>query len=223
MLQGDNDTAQITLLGFVEHMGTMRSGHYVAYVQRGLSVSDSSHLQSLLNKHGIGAVPMSASSDDSTPAASGKAKGKASAAKAGVAGKGKPLSSKQANGQIATRTPAKQAEPAASNQNPSKTQDSMIDPPPAADQSSRHSSSGLTGDALLKGNDFEHTNGTAQPKQNVPEDWESSADSSSDEADMQTCSIPDHTANASVQPENEQVEQATSCRAGKQFRCEYNI
>ena len=208
VVQGANGAAQYTLLGFVEHMGTMRSGHYVAYVQRGLNVSDSPHLQSLLQKHAIGQVPMSASSDDSTPAASGKGKGKASAAKAGMVGKGKSLSSKQANGQITTRTPAKQAEPAA-KQNPSKGEDSVIDPPLAANQSTQHDSSGLNRDASQKGNDDEHTNGTAQPQQNVPEDWESSADSSSDEADMQTSSIPDHPANASVQPENEQVEQTT--------------
>ena len=209
VLQGANGAAQYTLLGFVEHMGTMRSGHYVAYVQRGLSVSDSPRLQSLSHKHGIGAVPISASSDDSPLAVSGKGKAKASAAKAGTAGKGKSLSSKQANGQITTRTPAKQAEPAASNQIASKAQDSKMDPPPAADQFSQHDSSGLTGDALQKGNDYKHTNGTAQPQQTVPEDWESSADSSSDEADMQTSSIPDHPANASEQPENEQVEQST--------------
>ena len=54
LLQGQQtSSARYTLLGLVEHMGTMRSGHYVAYVQRGLTVSESPHLQTLLHKHGI--------------------------------------------------------------------------------------------------------------------------------------------------------------------------
>ena len=78
----DTHNANYTLLGFVEHMGTMRSGHYVAYVQRGLNVSDSPHLLSLLQKHGMAAAPEANSSRSITSPAVGRAKKKGSAAKA---------------------------------------------------------------------------------------------------------------------------------------------
>ncbi|KAL0037457.1 hypothetical protein WJX79_008841 [Trebouxia sp. C0005] len=79
-------SAQYTLLGFVEHMGTMRSGHYVAYVQRGLNVSDSPHLQSLLHKHGIGPPPVTDQPSSSSMLASSKGK-KKGAAKASLSPK----------------------------------------------------------------------------------------------------------------------------------------
>lgn len=54
VLQGpDSAGARYTLLGFVQHMGTMRSGHYEACVQRGLSLAGSPAVQALLRKHGI--------------------------------------------------------------------------------------------------------------------------------------------------------------------------
>lgn len=60
VVQGpDSGGARYTLLGFVQHMGTMRSGHYEACVQRGLSLADSPAVQALLRKHGI-AFPESA-------------------------------------------------------------------------------------------------------------------------------------------------------------------
>ena len=54
ILQGEDAAgARYTLLGFVQHMGTMRSGHYEACVQRGLSMAHSPAVLTLLRKHGI--------------------------------------------------------------------------------------------------------------------------------------------------------------------------
>ncbi|KAA6420994.1 MAG: ubiquitin carboxyl-terminal hydrolase 2-like [Trebouxia sp. A1-2] len=197
-------SAQYTLLGFVEHMGTMRSGHYVAYVQRGLNVSDSPHLQSLLHKHGIGPPPVTDQPSSSSMLASskGKKKGAAKASlspKVGAAKKEAPASSN------VTTTAANEAgRVSASGKRSSKARSDSAGPSSCAsaaedsnDQQNSNNASQPTGDATASdsGGGFMHTNGHAQPQHSIPHNWESSDSSSADEASQAASSIPAKQAN----------------------------
>jgi len=181
-------SAQYTLLGFVEHMGTMRSGHYVAYVQRGLNVSDSPHLQSLLHKHGIGSPPITDQPNSSSALAPSKGK-KQGAAKAS-------LSSKVASGNVTTNEAGRVS---ASAKRSSKAGSGSAGPSSSAsaaeesnDQHNSSDSSQRTGDATASDSvgGFKHTNGHAQPQHSILQDWESSDNSSANEASQAASDIP---------------------------------
>ena len=186
--------ANYTLLGFVEHMGTMRSGHYVAYVQRGLNVSDSPHLLSLLQKHGMAAAPEANGSQSITSPAVGRAKKKGSAAKAssssslrgGSADKDRQFTGKQSNGFSVKDTPAMQADPATR-------------PGQKACEVASHRHEAIASDAAAQGNDADNsaepqpplrTNRTAESQEGVPNDWESCEGSSSDKSWTETVGKP---------------------------------
>ncbi|KAL3160017.1 hypothetical protein ABBQ38_010403 [Trebouxia sp. C0009 RCD-2024] len=155
--------ARYTLLGFVEHLGTMRSGHYVAYVQRGMDDADSLPLQSLLHKHGLAAQPPPGASDSSSvPPAHGKKQKKSAAPKAMAPGsstdKGAASSSPPEEGAAASKHGK-----------------------PAARDAETCSSDAVATDGIAAGLDDHnapscsavHMNGQADQQQSVPDDWES--------------------------------------------------
>lgn len=192
------ENAQYTLLGFVEHMGTMRSGHYVAYVQRGLNVSDSPHLQSLLHKHGIGAPPITDQPNSSSALASSKGK-KKGAAKASLSPKvGAAKEEDSASGSATTKAAHAAGRVSASAKTSSKTTSGSAGPSSSAsaaqdsnDQQNSNELSQPTGDATASDSDgFKHTNGHAQPEHSIPHDWEGSDNSSANEASQAASSIP---------------------------------
>jgi len=205
-MQAVDRSAQYTLLGFVEHMGTMRSGHYVAYVQRGLNVSDSPHLQSLLHKHGIGPPPNTDQPNSSSARASSKGQRKGSAAKASSSPKmGAAKKEDSASGKHVTTKAANEAgRVSASAKRSSKARSSSAGPSSSAsaaedsnDQQNSTHLSQSTGDATASDSvgGFDHTNGHAQPEHSIPQDWESSDNSSANEASQAASSIPAKQAN----------------------------
>ncbi len=203
-MQAVDTSAQYTLLGFVEHMGTMRSGHYVAYVQRGLNVSDSPHLQSLLHKHGIGSPPITDQPDSSSALASSKGK-KRGAAKASLSLKvGATKKEESASGNATSKAANEAGRVSASAKRSSKAGSDSAGPASSAsaaensnDQQNSIDSSQPTGYATASdsGGAFKHTNGHAQPQHSIPQDWESSDNSSANEASQAASDIPAKQAN----------------------------
>ena len=203
-MQAVDTRAQYTLLGFVEHMGTMRSGHYVAYVQRGLNVSDSPHLQSLLHKHGIGSPPITDQPNSSSALASSKSK-KKGAAKASLPPKvGAAKKEDSASGNATTKAANEAGRVSASAKRSSKAGSGSAGPSSSAspaeesnDQQNSNDSLQPTGDATASdsGGGFRHTNGHAQPEHSIPQDWESSDNSSANEASQAASDIPAKQAN----------------------------
>ncbi|KAL0036465.1 hypothetical protein WJX77_008836 [Trebouxia sp. C0004] len=197
-------SARYTLLGFVEHMGTMRSGHYVAYVQRGLNVSDSPHLQSLLHKHGIGSPPNTDQPDSGSALASSKGKNKG-AAKASLPAKvGTARKEDLASGNATTKAAIAASRVSASAKRSSEARSASAGPSSSAlpaedsnDQQNSNDSSQSSGDAIAADSvgGFNHTNGHAQPEHTIPQDWESSDNSSANEASQAASSIPAKQAN----------------------------
>ena len=203
-LQAMDKSAHYTLLGFVEHMGTMRSGHYVAYVQRGLNVSDSPHLQSLLHKHGIGSPPTTDQPNSSSALASskGKRKGVAKASLSPKVGAGNKEDA--SSGNIMTIDANEAGRVSASAKRSSKAGSGSAGPSSAAsaaedsnDQQNSNDSPQSVGDAIASDSvvGFSHTNGHAQPQHSIPYDWESSDNGSANEASQAASSIPAKQAN----------------------------
>lgn len=198
-MQAVDTSAQYTLLGFVEHMGTMRSGHYVAYVQRGLNVSDSPHLQSLLHKHGIGSPPINDQPNSSSNLASSKGK-KKGATKASLPPKVGAAKKEDSASSNATKQAANEAgRVPASAKRSSKAGSDSAGPSSSAsaagesnDQQNSSDSTQRTGDATASDSvgSFKHTNGHAQPQHSIPQDWESSDNSSANEASHAASDIP---------------------------------
>ena len=89
-------------------MGTMRSGHYEACVQRGLSLSDSPSLQALLRKHGV-AVPEASPAPDSSSTCSVKPGKRGSKAPAKAPAKASAKTSAKASAAAAAPTAAAKA------------------------------------------------------------------------------------------------------------------
>ena len=180
----------------------MRSGHYVAYVQRGLSVSDSPQLQALLRKHGM-AGPEPSSSASNSKAAPGKSTKKGPAAKAAssssgkgsVAEKRKSAHGKQVNA-VDKASNAEQADKLSGPQQPSGPALDKIASNCNRDSSAAAASSEATGAGLsvtsfnskasAQAGSFAHTNGAVKPEQSIPEDWERSDSNSTDEPQTHT-------------------------------------
>lgn len=198
-MQAVDTSAQYTLLGFVEHMGTMRSGHYVAYVQRGLSVSDSPHLQFLLHKHGIGSPPITNQLNSSSALASSKGKKKGTA-KAPLSVKvGAAKKEDSASGNATSKAANEAGRASASGTKFNKAASGSAAPSFSAsaaeesnDQQNSSDSSQPTGDATASDSvgGFKHTNGHAQPQHSILQDWESSDNSSANEASQAASDIP---------------------------------
>lgn len=173
VVQGpDAGGAKYTLLGFVEHLGTMRSGHYVAYVQRGMEVLQSPHWQSLLQKHGLAAESALCSQTSSTSAAPGRKQKKVSGAKAAAnvssTGRGETAKpSGAAHGKTATRHTARSDAAATGSAGAGPD-----------DNSTEESSSTL------------HVNGKADEHQSIPDDWERNGAESTDRSQLGTASGP---------------------------------
>ena len=174
-MQGpDAGGAKYTLLGFVEHLGTMRSGHYVAYVQRGMDISQSPHLQSLLQKHGLSAdSTLSSQPSLDVSAAAGKKQKKGSATKAAPAAPsaGSGATSKPsdvADGKAAARQPTAASAAAAMN----------------------GTEAGL-GDEKSQASSTEHMNGKGNEQQSIPDDWESNGAKSTTESKLHSASGAD--------------------------------
>ena len=199
-LQAMDKSAHYTLLGFVEHMGTMRSGHYVAYVQRGLSVSDSPHLQSLLHKHGIGSPPITDQPNSSSALASskGKRKGAARASLSPKVGAGQKEDASSGNAMTnygrVSASGKRSSEAGSGSAGPSSSALAAED---SNDQQNSNDSSQSIGDATASDNvvGFSHTNGHAQPQHSIPHDWESGDNISANEALQAASSIPAKQAN----------------------------
>lgn len=170
----DAGGAKYTLLGFVEHMGTMRSGHYVAYVQRGMDISQSLHLQSLLQKHGLSAgsaLSSQASLDVSAAAGKKQKKGSATRAAPAAPNAGRGATSKPsvtADGEAAAR------QPAASNAAASNGAGADLD------------------DEKLQASSTEHMNGKGDRQQSIPDDWESNGAKSATESKLHSASGADN-------------------------------
>lgn len=166
----DAGGARYTLLGFVEHLGTMRSGHYVAYVQRGMNDSHSTHLQSLLRKHGL--VPQSppASQDSSSASpAHGKKQKKRSAAKAAAAAAG----SDKAAGSSST------SEAGASEHHMAVARDAAT---PAFDAVATNGVAAEVDGNKAQSSSTVHMNGQTDHQQIVPDNWESDNGKSADKS-----------------------------------------
>ena len=169
VVQGpDAGGARYTLLGFVEHLGTMRSGHYVAYVQRGVEVLQSPHWQSLLQKHGLAAESaLCTQASSSLSLAPGRKQKRGSGAKA-----------------AATASSTDQGETA----KPSGAADDKA----AARQHTAHSDAAATSSAGAGADDkttqgsssTSHLNGKADEQQSIPDDWESNGAKSADESKL---------------------------------------
>ena len=160
-MQGlDARGAKYTLLGFVEHMGTMRSGHYVAYVQRGMQISQSPHVQALLQKHGLADAPPSSSQASSQTAAAPdrkkqqKALSRKAAVAAGDANMKAAASLKIDKDVVSSSGTGSVALPAIE---------------------------GACGGSTAHGLSSVRMNGKSQPQQAVPDDWESSDTRTADE------------------------------------------
>ena len=192
-MQGpDAGGATYTLLGFVEHLGTMRSGHYVAYVQRGMDVSQSPHLQSLLQKHGLApASALGSQTSSSVSPAVGKKQKKVS--KAGLAA---PSADRGAMSKLS----------------------SAADGTAAARQSTAASGAAATNSAGA-GSDGEksqasstlHMNGKVGEQQSIPDDWDSTGTRSTDNSNLGTPSGPDDVVQPSV---SRQPTDTSSAEAG---------
>ena len=172
IVQGpDAGGAQYTLLGFVEHLGTMRSGHYVAYVQRGMDVSHSPHLQSLLQKHGLAAQSaLGSQASSSVSAAPGKKQEKGLGAKAAA-------------------TDSSSDEPkgvAADNKATARDADT-----PAFDASTTDDAGAVLDGHNPQGSSMVHMNGKVAEQQRVPNDWEGNGTKSTDNSLVDSPSGPD--------------------------------
>ncbi len=231
-MQAMDTSAQYTLLGFVEHMGTMRSGHYVAYVQRGLNVSDSPHLQSLLHKHGIGSPPITDQPDSNSALASGKGK-KKGAAKASLSLKvGAAKKEDSASGNATVTAASEAGRVSASAKRSSKAGSGSAAPSSSAsaaeesnNQQNSNDSSQSTGDAVTSdsGGGFKHPNGHAQPEHSIPEDWESSDDSSANEASQAASDIPAKQANGThMQTNTPQAESVSTSDTAQELHEDLN-
>ena len=182
-------------------MGTMRSGHYVAYVQRGLTASDSPQLQSLLHKHSILDAPAATGNSDEPPPALGKGKNsktdlgqKASSAKAS-----KALTNAKGKGRQANAAAVKDASVSAAC-DAATAQQEKCDSAQAEMESSNYAASATPFPRATKSNhgdqpqlankaantesgsiSITQTNGTADSHASVPDDWEHSDSSATDE------------------------------------------
>ena len=226
----DAGGANYTLLGFVEHMGTMRSGHYVAYVQRGLDISDSPQLQSLLFKHGMTSASQrhDCSSAPPTPAAGRKKKGPAakhassSSLKQPQANPSIPCENSEENG-VATKSGAAEEEhpssaPKQSDDGGSQdmTKRSDLASAGAAERSNADSQQS-SGDAST----VERVNGAPQPVQGIPEDWESGDSPSPDKPDCSALPA-EHTNGISQAPTPAAKQSCTPSQAASHFAGKYN-
>ena len=168
-MQGhDAGGANYTLLGFVEHLGSMRSGHYVAYVQRGLDVAQSPHLQSLLQKHGLApesAQSSQASSGVSTAINKKQKKGPKSALAAPSADRGGTFK-------------------------PSGAADGR-QPKAASGAAATHGAGAGLEDEKSNASSTVHMNGKAGKQQSVSDDWDSNGGRSADKSDLDSPSGSD--------------------------------
>lgn len=164
-MQGhDAGGANYTLLGFVEHLGSMRSGHYVAYVQRGLDVAQSPHLQSLLQKHGL--APESAQS---------------SQASSGVS---TAINKKQKKGLAAPSADR------GGTFKPSGAADGR-QPKAASGAAATHGAGAGLEDEKSNASSTVHMNGKAGKQQSVSDDWDSNGGRSADKSDLDSPSGSD--------------------------------
>ena len=172
-MQGpDAGGARYTLLGFVEHLGTMRSGHYVAYVQRGMDDAHSRPLQALLQKHGLAAQPPLKTPDSSgVPPARGKKQKKGVATQAAM-----PASSSD-------RAAAPSSVPEQGSATNKHGEAAASDPVATNDVAA-----GLAGDKAQSSSAV-HMNGQADQQQSVPDDWESDGSKSANKSQIDA-SIP---------------------------------
>ena len=167
-MQGpDAGGAKYTLLGFVEHLGSMRSGHYVAYVQRGMDISQSPHLQSLLQKHGL--APESALSNQATAVGKKQKKGPNAALAAPSADRGpRSKPSGAADGPAVARQPTAASDAAATN-----GAGACLDEDKSQDSSTLH------------------MNGKDDEQQSIPDDWDSNSTRSTGKPNLDAPSGPD--------------------------------
>ena len=166
VVQGpDAGGARYALLGFVEHLGTMRSGHYVAYVQRGMEVLHSQHWQSLLHKHGLAAESAlcTQASSSLSPAPGRKQKSAKAAATASSTDQGETAKpSGAADGKAAARQHTAHSDAAATSSAGA-----------GADNKTTRGSSSTS-----------HLNGKAEEQHSIPDDWESNGAKSTDESKL---------------------------------------
>lgn len=168
VVQGpDAGGAKYTLLGFVEHLGTMRSGHYVAYVQRGVEVLQSPHWQSLLQKHDLAAESALCSPNSSKPVAPGRKQKKGPGAKAAATAAstdrgGRAKLSGNADGKAAARQHTARSDAAAA-----------CGAGAGADDKETQASSSTP-----------YLNGKADEQQSIPDDWESNGAKSTNESKL---------------------------------------
>lgn len=162
IVQGpDAGGATYTLLGFVEHLGTMRSGHYVAYVQRGMDVSQSPDMRSLLQKHGL--APQSALSSQTSSSVSPAVRNKQK--KGSKAALAAPRADRGATSKLsgaADSTAAARQSKAASG---------------AA--ATNGAQAGLDGEKSQASSTL-HMNGKVDAQQSIPDDWDSTGTRSTD-------------------------------------------
>ena len=168
----DAKGARYSLLGFVEHQGSMRSGHYVAFVQRGMGLSNSPHLHSLLHKHGIAAepAPTSQASSDTPPPPHKKHRKAASTRPASTAEDSKASEGKAGN--AGTHSPAALAAATSAPDTPISKAGVPASSSPVQPASTVH------------------LNGKVGTKHGVPDDWESSDGGSTNESQTEASSGP---------------------------------
>lgn len=166
--------ARYTLLGFVEHLGTMRSGHYVAYVQRGMGDAHSLPLQSLLHKHGLPAQASPKTSDSSdVPPANGKKQKKGTGPKATAPGSSTDKGAASCSMPEEDTAASKHGKRAVGNAG-TCTSDAVATNG-VAEGLDDHKASSFSA---------VHTNGQADQQQSVPDDWERGGSKSADKSQI---------------------------------------
>ena len=164
VVQGpDAGGARYTLLGFVQHTGTMRSGHYEACVQRGITLAHCPSILALLHKHGI-AFPEE-SPPESVSSSKPSTAGTKTPPRASAAAKGAPAVKDQA----AKAKAVKSSNPSDGSSMASKAQKSGHD---------RHTAKyvpegSASAEAVRSGTEGQGIDG-------VPEHWDASIVSSAD-------------------------------------------
>ena len=187
----------------------MRSGHYVAYVQRGLTVSESPHLQSLLHKHGIPSAAVSSATDATGSAASaesalaGKSTKKGKAQRASSSGaKSVKKNDVKTNGPAAKRSDAThiskgtsaQESSGHSTQIQSESSKSGSAASSAATDGSHAGHAGATQDTSKPASSdadasTQAHNGVEASQHTVPDDWENGDSSATEDSQTPTAAV----------------------------------